>query len=72
MSDHHEPETKFLFTGASFQTILAEMNEYAGDPTVRLKLKKGHGDHWFAQVCTDAWGGGDTNDSIVCPGSPLC
>lgn len=67
-----EPKTKFYFTGPSFQAIRADMQEYGDDPTVRLKLKKGDGDHWWAQVCTDTWGGDDTNVSHPCPGSPGC
>lgn len=68
----HGLRVKFYFTQATAHKVLADLREYAGDPTVKIKLLSGDGDGWHIQVCTDTWGGDPNNDSHPCPGSPGC
>jgi hypothetical protein len=70
MSDH-ELHVLCYFDGGTLDAIVAELNEYEGDPTRRLKVKK-QGNDYFLQACTDTDGGGNENDSHPCPGSPGC
>lgn len=60
------------FDGESLDQIVAQLNEYQGDPTRNLKILKGPGGKRYLQASTSTDGGDPINDSHPCPGSPGC